>query len=406
MPANSQLSPGQKPISVLIADDSLVFRRELREIFDQTNSVEVIGEAVNGIEALDMMLKSNPDVIILDMEMPLMDGMTSLQHLMIHKPTPTIMFSSLTSEGTARCFDALKYGAVDFVSKDSFFQRQDIGSFQKDIIHRVIYASKVMVRAVEPISTAKAGLPPTPFQASDIIFCEECGTKNVIDAERRSAEADELRCQNCNDLLQINLINKHRRINLITVIGAGLGGYTNLLRIIPNISPDIGGAIVIIMYAESSHVDAFADYLDAVSSIRVQRMNDGMNLEGGTCYIASASDNVYMKPYSAHYTIRRTKAIPGFGPIDLFMNSITSVFKNRVAGLIMSGTELDGVRGINSIKDQDGVSLVLNSSSCLCKEMGENILRKCMVDIIIDEKDVTDIITKMHQSDSEASLVI
>jgi two-component system chemotaxis response regulator CheB len=405
MPAKSQLHPGQKPITVLIADDSLVFRRELREIFEQTDSVEVIGEAINGIEALDMMLKSNPDVIILDMEMPLMDGMTSLQHLMIHKPTPTIMFSSLTSEGTARCFDALKYGAVDFVSKDSFFQRQDIGSFQKDIIHRVIYASKVMVRPVEPVSTAKAGLPSEPFNPSDIIFCEECGTKNVIDAEAR-ASGDELRCEKCKDLLQINLINKHRRINLITVIGAGLGGYTNLLRIIPNISHDISGAIVIILYAESSHVDAFAEYLDAVSNIRVQRMVDGMNLEGGSCYIASASDNVYMKPYSAHYTIRKTKAIPGFGSVDLFMNSITSVFKNRVAGLILSGTELDGVRGVNAIKEQDGVSLVLNSSACLCKEMGENILRKCMVDIIIDEKDVTGILTKMHQSDSETSLVI
>ena len=405
MPAKSQLTPGQKPISLLIADDSLVFRKELRGIFDQSNTVEVIGEAVNGIEALDMMLKSNPDVIIMDMEMPLMDGVTSLQHLMIHKPTPTIMFSSLTSEGTARSFDALKHGAVDFVSKDSFFQRQDLGSFQNDIIHRVIYASKVTMRPVEPISTSRAELRTLPINPSDIIFCEDCGTKNVIDAEQRR-ELEELRCQECGDLLQVSLINKVKKINFITVIGAGLGGYSNLLRIIPSVSPDIGGAIVAIIYAESSHVDAFAEYLDAVSNIKVLRMVDGMNLEGGNCYIASARDNVYMKPYSAHYTIRRTKAIPGFGPVDLFMNSITSVFKSRVAGMIMSGSEIDGVRGINAIKEQDGVSLVLNSGACLCKEMGENILRKCMVDIIVDEKDVTDVITKMHESNSEEPIVI
>jgi two-component system chemotaxis response regulator CheB len=405
MPAKNQLHPGQRPISVLIVDDSLVFRKELREIFEQSNTVEVIGEALNGIEALDMMLKSNPDVIIMDMEMPLMDGVTSLQHLMIHKPTPTIMFSSLTSEGTARSFDALKYGAVDFVSKDSFFQRQDLGSFQQDIIHRVIYASKVVMRPVEPVAASKSDMPELSKKPTDIIFCEDCGTKNIIEIEQRR-ELEELRCQNCGDFLHINLINKHKKINFITVIGTGLGGYSNLLRIIPNISPDISGAIVVILYAESSHVDAFSEYLDAVSNISVKRMEDGMNLEGGICYIASARDNVYMKPYSAHYTIRRTKAIPGFGPIDLFMNSITSVFKSRVAGMILSGSELDGVRGIDAIKEQDGVSLVLNSSACLCKEMGENVLRKCMVDIIIDEKDITGIITKMHESDSEEKIVI
>ena len=405
MPAKSQTSHGQKPISVLIVDDSQVFRKELKTIFEQSNTVEVIGEALNGIEALDKMLKSNPDVIIMDMEMPLMDGVTSLQHLMIHKPTPTIMFSSLTSEGTARSFDALKYGAVDFVSKDSFFQRQDLKSFQKDIIHRVIYASKVTMRPVEPVSTAHSDFLSLPINPSDIIFCEECGAKNVIDAEQRR-ELEELRCQECGDLLHISLINKHKKINFITVIGAGLGGYSNLLRIIPKISSDIVGTIVVIIYAERSHVDAFTEYLDAVSTITVERLVDGMNLEGGRCYIASAQDNVYMKPYSAHYTIRKTKAIPGFGPLDLFMNSVTSVFKNRVAGIIMSGSNLDGVRGINAIKEQDGVSLVLNSGACLCKEMGENVLRKCMVDIIIDEKDVTDIITKMHESNSKEPLVI
>ena len=127
----AKTGPITKQITLLLVDDSLVFRRVLRDIFDRTNSVKIIGEATNGIEALDMVLKLNPDVIIMDMEMPLMDGMTSLQHLMIHKPTPTIMFSSLTKEGTARSFDAIKNGAVDFVCKDSFFQGKEIGSLKK-----------------------------------------------------------------------------------------------------------------------------------------------------------------------------------------------------------------------------------------------------------------------------------
>ncbi|THB77065.1 MAG: response regulator [Desulfobulbaceae bacterium] len=402
MAEKRKIGPLHKQISLLIVDDSLVFRKVLRDIFERTNSVNIIGEATNGIEALDMVLKLNPDVIIMDMEMPIMDGMTSLQHLMIHKPTPTIMFSSLTKEGTARSFDAIKNGAVDFVCKDAFFQNQDIGIFEKEIVYKVIYASKVIVRSVEPMFAKKDDIPPISAKPSDIIFCEECGARNIFEAEQKK-ELKELRCKNCGDLLEVNLINKYKRINYVTVIGTGLGGYSNLLRIIPGIPDDVGGAIIAIIYDESHRVDAFTDYLNAVSKIKVNRMADGVNLEGGNCYIASSFDNVYMKPYSAQYTIRRTKAIPGYGPVDLIMNSITSVFKDKVAGIVLSGSELDGEKGINAIKNNEGISVVLNSANCLCKEMGENILRKCSVDKIVDERDATHFIIDLHRTVSGES---
>ena len=399
----ARTGPLTKQISLLLVDDSLVFRRVLRDIFDRTNSVKIIGEATNGIEALDMVLKLNPDVIIMDMEMPLMDGMTSLQHLMIHKPTPTIMFSSLTKEGTARCFDAIKNGAVDFVCKDSFFQGKETGSFEKEIVYKVLYASKVMVKSVEPMFAGKDDIPPTPAKPSDIIFCEECGARNIFEAEQKRL-LKELRCSQCGDLLEVNLINRYKRINYVTVVGTGLGGYSNLLRIIPKIPEDMSGAIVVVIYAERDHVDAFTDYLDAISNIKVLRMVDGLNIEGGNCYIASSHDNVYMKPYSAQYTIRRTKTIPGYGPVDLVMNSITSVFKDKTAGIIMSGVELDGEKGVNAIKKNNGLSVVLNASNCLCKEMGENILRKCFVDKIVDEMDATEFINELHKGAADDPL--
>ena len=159
-------------------------------------------------------------------------------------------------------------------------------------------------------------------------------------------------------LLEANLINKYRRINHISVIGCGLGGYSNLLRVIPHLSEDVSGAIIVIIYGAPSHVDAFTDYLDAISNMNVVRMQDGLSLEGGHCYVGAAEENVYMKPFSAQYTIRRSKPIPGYGPVDLIMNSITSVFKNRSTGLILSGIELDGEKGVNAIKKNQGTKLV------------------------------------------------
>ncbi|MDX9894497.1 MAG: chemotaxis protein CheB [Desulfofustis sp.] len=393
----------QKPIRLLVVDDSLVFRRVLRGIFDQTKSVRIIGEAANGIEALDLVLKLNPDVIIMDMEMPLMDGMTALQHLMIHKPTPTIMFSSLTQEGTARSFDAIKNGAVDFVCKDAIFHGPDQLGFQKDIVHRVLYASKVLVRSVEPIFAAKDAIPPIPVKPSDIIFCEECGTRNIIDSDQRR-EQTELRCRQCGDLLEVNLINKYRRLSCLSVIGAGRGGFSNLLRIIPQLPEDMGGAVLVVVHAEATWADAFADYLDAVSSIKVVRMSEGLPVEGGACYVCAASDYFCVKPASAQFAVRKSKAKPGYGPFDLLMHSVAAVFKNRVTGVILSGSELDGEKGINAIKQQGGSSIALNSASCLCKEMGENVLRKCLVDKILDEKDVAGSLSQFHElANSEAT---
>ncbi len=391
-----------KQISVLIVDDSLIFRRLLKEIFERTNTIKIIGEAANGIEALDKVLKLSPDVIIMDMEMPLMDGMTSLQHLMIHMPTPTIMVSSLTREGTARAFDAIKNGAVDFVCKDSFFQQKEIGSFDQEIVYKVLYASKVVVRPVEPAITTKDDIPQSEIKPSDIIFCEECGARNILDAEQKSL-LSEFKCNQCGDLLEMSLINKYKRINFVTVIGSGLGGYSNLLRVIPQLPGDISGAIFVVLYENDKHVNAFTEYLDAVSSIKVHRMVDGLNIEGGNCYVSSSLDTVFMKPYSAQYTIRKKEPVSGFGPIDLLMNSITSVFKDKVAGFVFSGVDLDGEKGINAIKKNNGYSIVLNSGNCLCKEMGENILRKCTVDKIVDEKDAADFIIELHQTSNSES---
>ncbi len=403
MATKTKISSAHKPIRVLIVDDSLVFRKVLRTLFDKASTVTIIGEAANGIEALDLILKIHPDVIIIDMEMPLMDGMTTLQHLMIHKPTPTIMVSSLTREGTTRSFDAIKNGAVDFISKDAFFHNQDPVAFEKAMVRRVVYASKVLVRSVEPMFASKDEIPSTPVKAPDIIFCEECGTRNIIDPEQRRDHV-ELRCQQCGDVLEVNLINKYRRITCLTVVGCGSGGFSNLLRIVPHLSSDMSGAVLVVCYADPAHLDAFCDYLGAVSPIKVIRMTDGLTIEGGTCYLAAAADQFCLKPFSAHYTVQHAKVKPGYGPLDLLMNSVATIFKQRVSGLILSGSELDGEKGINAIKKHSGLSGVLNSTNCLCKEMGENILRKCMVDRIVDEKDAAGFITTLHEAaNGEAS---
>ena len=168
------------PIAVLVVDDSLVFRRFLRDIFENVEGIKITGEAKNGIEALDMVLKANPDVILMDLEMPLMDGMTALQHLMIHRPTPTIIFSSLTNEGTARCFDTLKNGAVDFICKDFMFQEKNLEIYKDTVIQKVINAATNRVRSIEPMFAMAHNREKRSEPEKQVIFCEDCGNTHSL----------------------------------------------------------------------------------------------------------------------------------------------------------------------------------------------------------------------------------
>lgn len=141
--------PAGKKINVLVVDDSLEFRRMLRDIFSRSAQLHIIAEAENGVQALDLALRLRPDVIIMDMEMPQLDGLSTLHQLMAFAPIPTIMISSLSREGSNRSFDAIKGGAVDFIYKGSF-PRGKIDAFEHTIIHRIVCAAKVVVSPDAP----------------------------------------------------------------------------------------------------------------------------------------------------------------------------------------------------------------------------------------------------------------
>ncbi len=314
--------PKSDQINILVVDDSHSFRWVLRDIFTKIPEFNVVGEASNGIEALDLLIKLLPDVIIMDMEMPLMDGMTALQHLMIHTPTPTIMFSSLTKEGTTRSFDALKAGAVDFVYKDSFFQGQMLTSPQKTIVKKVVAASKLKALTVEPVAPEKMIAKKPTSNPVKIIFCEDCGNKVSI-TMTGGEEVTNVRCDNCGDHIAVNGVEQYKRNNFISVIGAGTGGYSNLLKLIPNLGIGLNGSVIIVMYGDIHHIDAFAEYLNSICTIKVVRVRDGITIDGGNCYIACGSENIYLKPHSAHFTLRSSKKYcPGMGHIDITMSSI------------------------------------------------------------------------------------
>ena len=383
-----------KKISVLIADDSLVFRRFLRDIFENSPGIEIVGEARDGIEALELVLEESPDVILMDLEMPVMDGMTALQHLMIHRPTPTIMFSSLTNEGTARCFDTLKNGAVDFICKDFLFQEKNIELYRQTVLRKVFCAADNRVRSIEPMFSLSDGQRTN--QGNQVIFCEECGTRQIIESEADLTKT-QIRCKQCGDIIEIRSHHeKFRRNNFITILAGGQGCFRNLLSIVPRLDADMGGSLIAVIYEKEAAVDSFTEYLNAICSMKVIRARENMSVDGGNCYVIAGGESFGLKPFTANYSFQQAEAHEGVGGLDLMLASAAKVFKNRTAAVILSGDTLTGVEGVKTVVAMSGSALMLDPAECYCKEMGKQVRKYCPSIKILDEDELVARVEDLH----------
>jgi two-component system chemotaxis response regulator CheB len=390
----------KNPVKILIVDDSWVLRRVLRGTLSQRNDVELVGEATNGIEALEMILNLRPDVILLDMEMPVMDGMTTLQHLMIQTPTPTIMLSSLSKQGTARCFDALKYGAVDFVSKNSFFQGMDGAAHSKLVLNKVFAAAETVVHSIDPMHQSSQSGDKNQ-KKEKFVFCEECGTRHIL--KIWPPKEDTIRCTKCNDEIPLLANKRFRRMNFLTVIGAGDGGYANLLKIVPSLNPAMGGALCLMILDLPRRVESFVKYLDAICDFEVILGQNGTTLEGGCCYVFSGDNHVRLSPYSGNYSfmMKPLELDEDAECINELMDSAASLLKKRVAGVLLSGVEVDGSKGMDTIAKGQGACFVLNPAHCLQKAMGSHVLASHMLQDNLDENRLAHEIQKCHIAHKE-----
>ncbi|HID69698.1 MAG TPA: response regulator [Desulfobacterales bacterium] len=380
---------------LLIVDDSWVLRKIMRTTFSQRDDVEIVGEATNGIEALEQILKLDPDVILLDMEMPIMDGMTTLQHLMIHTPIPTIMLSSLSKTGTARCFDALKYGAVDFVGKNTFFQSMDSASHSKLVFGKVFDAASMVVESIDPMCQ-RAGARNFVKGREKVIFCEDCGTRHIIFNWNQKCESK--KCMNCGDEISLLPNKRYLRMNFLTVIGTGKSGYANLLKIIPFLDREMGGALCVMILDKPKYVASFVKYLDSISDLEVVLGHNGTTLEGGCCYIFSGADTVQFSPYSGHYTmqIETDSSQNSSGNIDKIMSAAAVTLKDRVAGVLLSGSEADGNKGIEAILQENGTCMILKPGHCLQKHMSSKAIKQHDLEDDLDEANLAIKIQENH----------
>ncbi len=340
-PAHDQQA--DKPIRVLIVDDSAMMRKALAAALG--DGFIVVGNAANGAEALELVPQVNPDVITMDVNMPVMDGISALKRIMIQYPIPTIMVSAVTQEGATVTFDALKYGAVDFISKPSQMDTGDRDAQISDIRERVRLASRVAINAVRYIRT-------------------------------RSKE-------NTTKLANPGL-------EFVGAMGAGEGGYGSLLKIIPQLDPELPAAFIVVLYVAPAHVEAFSRYLDQHSRFSVKQAKDGEQLRGGTCYLASGEEYVTIKTVDGKSALQITpSSFPARrGSANMLMISLAEKMGPQAVGMVLSGTSTAGAEGVGEISHMGGTVLIQAPSTCLMHEMPKAALATCVNALEVDDNEM------------------
>ncbi len=330
---------------ILIVDDSKMIRKGLAGIFDASNSFEVVGEAADGKEALLAIKKLQPDVVTLDVVMPGMDGLTTLKHIMIECPRPTVMLSSLTQDGTETTFDALRYGAVDFISKPSRLEDQSMDDLAGDILNKLNIAEGIDV-----------------------------GVTSYIRANGGNSSASNQSTGRCEKLV---------------ALGAAEGGYRALMKIIPHLVPT-DAAYLVVLYAEDSHVDAFASYLDQNSKVTVKRAENDEILQAGVCYLSAGSDYMTVHEQGDDFVLHVSPApfASRKGSVDRLLFSVAETMADKSVGVVLSGEGIDGSEGLEEIERMQGVTVIQEPKSCLAQGMSKSALELCSPDYIISDVDI------------------
>ncbi len=328
-----------KPIRVLVVDDSLFMRRMISDLLIQDPEIAVIGTARNGQEGLELAKQLKPDVITLDVEMPVMDGITMLGKLMQEQPTPVLMLSSLTTEGAEVTLKCLELGAVDFVAKPSGSISLDIYKISSQIIEKVKAVAKARIGVFRrPLTT------PTPSAA-----VSPRPTSTVSPPSQSTVPTPP--------------VPSHRAP--LVVIGSSTGGPRALTTLLSQIPQGMPAKMLIIQHMPEGFTRSLAERLNRLSPFNIYEAQGGENLQVGTAYLAPGGYHLKLQRGG---TLQLTQDPPVHGvrpAVDITLFSVAQNYEGPVVVAILTGMGSDGTAGVRALHAKGARILAEDESSCV-----------------------------------------
>ncbi|AVB75484.1 protein-glutamate methylesterase/protein-glutamine glutaminase [Methanococcus maripaludis] len=349
-------------IKVLIVDDSAFMRKVLEDILKSDDEIEVVATAKDGKEAFELVKKLEPNVITMDVEMPIMNGIDATKQIMAYKPTPILMLSAVTKQGSEATLKALDNGAVDFIEKPSGSVSLDIRKIGEKIIKQVKNASKSKVR----------------IKSSRIL--------ETIKKEKQ-AESSTPKPQ----VEKTSGLSPEKLNDTAILIGSSTGGPPVVSSIISNI-PKNTPPIFIVQHMPKGFTRVFAERMNNNSAITVKEAEHGEIVKPDHAYVAPGDSQMVLQKRGGNVYIIIDENMPkihGTKPtVDVTAEYVTKYYGKNTIGVLLTGIGRDGANGLKMVKNKGGYTIAQNQDTCVIYGMPKTAIEMNVVDKVMDPIDI------------------
>jgi len=343
-------------IKILIVDDSAFMRKSLEIMLKEEPTFEIVGKARNGLEAVELNKKLSPDIITMDIEMPVLNGLKALEEIMKEKPTAVLMVSSLTTDGAEATLKALELGAVDFIPKGMSYVNMNITKVKEDLKTKI----KAIVRRQR--------------------------LKRLAHRSGRSAVKSRIYVKE----------PAHKNFRAVA-IGISTGGPLSLQKVIPLLRSDLSVPVFIVQHMPPKFTLSLAQRLNSLSKITVKEAEDGEVVQNGVVYIAPGGKHMTLQKNSplkirlSNYpsdTLHKPS-------VDVMVSSLVDTFGKDLFCTIMTGMGHDGLEGVKKLKKIGGYCVAQDEASSVIYGMPKAIVDNNLADAILPLDKIPEYINKV-----------
>jgi two-component system chemotaxis response regulator CheB len=349
-----------RKIRVLIVDDSAFMRKVLETILITDENVQVVGHAKDGREAVRLSESLKPDVITMDINMPVMDGLQATAEIMTTNPRPIVVVSSESRQGAASTLRALELGAIEFVAKPSSGIDLDMHSVREDLLRKVRLASKVrVVRSASRIASAITNADSRAI------------SQPPIPASRPAAAAI------------------HDQRFPVVVLAASTGGPATVMRLAPGFTRDFPAAVILVQHMPAAFTTQYATQLAEFTGVRVKEAENNETLTPGTFYICPGGQHLRVMQTGRIQLDGSSGRVNGYLPnIDITMESVAAFAGPLSIGVILTGMGNDGTAGGTAIKSAGGMVLAQDEATSVIFGMPAEAIKAGAVSQVLGIDDI------------------
>ncbi len=390
------------PLRVLVVDDSNFFQHRLKEIINEHPDLKVVGIASNGREAIEKADNLKPDIITMDFEMPVMDGITAVKHILASRKVPIIMFSSLTYEGAKVTLDALAAGALDFIPKDFAEVSRNSAALKKKLHERLItlarsgqYASAPQPAPVSFSPTAANATSSTASATSLLASTTSSMASSHTALARTPANAPGFQPASTPAPVArpANSSSENYRLKRqpkILVIGASTGGPVALTEVLMALPQHFPIPIVLVQHMPENFTKAFAERLNKQCNIRVREAVDGDLLEPGLALLAPGGKQLMLdKRNGGCVRVLPDDDRVNYKPsLDITFGSAANSYGDKALGVVLTGMGSDGCKGAGLLKEVGSQLWSQDEASSVIYGMPMAVARAGHSDRVLSLKDI------------------